>query len=141
MSLIDLFEAGEYHKNLNHFAAIVNLAAVDGEINNKEEAKLKHFASKLEIGEEEYLKVLKNPTALPIYLINSVITRLEKLYDLFQIIFADHYIDVEEEGLISKYAIGLGFSPNASETIIRRSIKIFSGQIDFDDYLYLLNKG
>ncbi len=33
MSLIDLYESTEHRKNLAHFAAIVNLANADGEIN------------------------------------------------------------------------------------------------------------
>ncbi|MFD1079775.1 hypothetical protein, partial [Longispora fulva] len=60
--------------------------------------------------------------------------------DLFKIIFADHMIDEEEEELLRKYAIGLGFSSEVSEGIIKRSIQIFSGHISFEDYLYLLNK-
>ena len=140
MSFSDLFGPGEHLRNLGHFAAIVNLAAVDGEINEKEEAQLKKFANKLDIQEEEYNTVLKNPTAFPIHPHNSVQERLERLHDLFKIIYSDKYIDEEEEELLKKYAIGLGFSPKVSEGIIKRSIQIFSGQISFDDYVYLLNK-
>ena len=140
MSFSDLFGTGEHLRNLGHFAAIVNLAAVDGEINEHEEAQLRRFASKLDIQEEEYSKVLKNPTAFPIHPNNRVQGRLERLHDLFKIIFADHMIDEEEEELLKKYAIGLGFSSEVSEGIIKRSIQIFCGQISFDDYVYLLNK-
>ncbi|MFD0977077.1 TerB family tellurite resistance protein [Salinimicrobium gaetbulicola] len=140
MSFSDLFGTGEHLRNLGHFAAIVNLAAVDGEINEREEEQLKRFAAKMNIQEEEYMKVLKNPTAFPIHPNNSVEGRLERLHDLFKIIFADHIIDEEEEELLKKYAIGLGFSSEVSEGIIKRSIQIFSGQISFDDYLFLLNK-
>lgn len=139
MSFSDLFGTGEHLKNLAHFAAIVNLAASDGEINAYEEAQLRRFARKLEIGEDEYSKVLKNPTAFPIHPINSVEKRLERLYDLFRIIYADHDIEEEEKHLLRKYAIGLGFSPEVSEGIIKRSMQIFSG-MSFDDYRYLLNR-
>ena len=139
MSFSDLFGTGEHLRNLGHFAAIVNLAAADGPINEREEAQLKRFAMKLDIGEEEYSKVLKNPTAFPIHPNNSVEGRLERLYDLFRIIYSDHDIEEEEEELLRKYAIGLGFSPEVSEGIIKRSMQIFSG-MSFDDYRYLLNK-
>ena len=139
MSFSDLFGTGEHLRNLGHFAAIVNLAAADGEINNLEEAQLKRFARKLGIGQEEYMKVLKKPNAFPIHPINSVEERLERLYDLFKIIYSDHQIDEEEEGLLRKYAIGLGFSEKVSEDIIKRSMQIFGG-LSFDDYRYLLNK-
>ena len=65
MSFSDLFGTGEHLRNLGHFAAIVNLAAVDGAINEREEEQLRRFAAKLDIHEEEYSKVLKNPTAFP----------------------------------------------------------------------------
>ena len=140
MSFSDLFGHGEHLRNLSHFASIVNLAAVDGDITPKEEAQLKRFAQKLDISEEEYSKVLENPTSFPLSGYNSSEKRLERLHDLFKIIFSDHQIDEEEAVLVKRYAIGLGFSSAAADGIIKRSIQIFSGQIDFDDYLYLLNK-
>lgn len=140
MSFSDLFDSGEHLRNLGHFASIVNLASVDGEINEKEEALLKRFARKLDVSEDEYKKIIKNPKAYPISSYNSAERRLERLHDLFKIIFADSNIDREEETLVKRYAIGLGFSHKASESIINRSIQIFSGQISFEDYKYLLEK-
>ncbi len=140
MSFSDLFGSGEHLRNLSHFASIVNLAAIDGDINQEEEVLLKRFARKLDISEEEYEKVIENPKAFPLSGYNSIEKRLERLHDLFRIIFADHIIDEEEKELIKKYAIGLGFSSQASEGIINRSIQIFSGELNFDDYRYLLEK-
>ena len=139
MSFSDLFGTGEHLRNLGHFAAIVNLAAADGDINEYEETQLKRFAKKLDIGEEEYIKVLKNPKAFPINPTNSVEGRLERLYDLFTIIYSDHAIEEAEEELLRKYAIGLGFSEDVSEDIIKRSMQIFGG-MSFEDYRYLLNR-
>jgi len=140
MSFSDLFGSGEHLRNLSHFASIVNLAAVDGEINNDEELLLKRFARKLDVSQEEYAKVLENPKSFPLSSYNSIERRLERLHDLFKIIFADHEIDEEEIELVKRYAIGLGFSSQASEGIIKRSIQIFSGQLNFEDYRYLLEK-
>lgn len=140
MSFSDLFGSGEHLRNLGHFASIVNLAAVDGAINPQEEIQLKRFAEKLDISKEEYSKVLKNPTFFPLNSCYSIEQRLERLYDLFQIIFSDNSAGEVETELLKKYAIGLGFSSEASEKIIKRSINIFRGQIDYDDYLYLLSK-
>lgn len=140
MSFLDLFGSGEHLRNLGHFAAIVNLAAIDGDINPEEEIQLQRFARKLDIGESEYSKVLENPTAFPIQPPNTVERRLERLHDLFVIVFADHTIDDQEAELIKRYAIGLGFSTETSEAIIKRSIEIFKGHLSFEDYRYLLNK-
>lgn len=138
MSFSDLFGSGEHMRNLGHFAAIVNLAAVDGEINEQEEKQLKRIARKLDIQESEYLQVMENPGSYPIHPPNSHEHRLERIHDLFKIVFADHEIDKEETYLIKRYAIGLGFSYDDAEKLVQRSIQIFSGEINFEEYKYLL---
>jgi uncharacterized tellurite resistance protein B-like protein len=140
MSFTDLFDSGEHRRNLGHFAAIANMATVDGEIGPEEEKLLKRFAVKLDIDESEYVEVLINPTKFPINPPNTTEKRLERLHDLFRMIFADHGIDDHERFLIEKYAIGLGFSAERAQKLIKRSIEIFSGGVDFDDYRYLLEK-
>lgn len=87
MSISDLYGSGEHLRNLGHFASIVNLAAIDGAINMEEQIVLERFASKLNISEDEFKKVLENPAAFPIHPNNSYQGRLERLYDLFTIIF------------------------------------------------------
>lgn len=138
MSFVDLYDNSEHRKNLAHFAAIATLAAVDGEINPEEIALLNRFAQKLDITDLEYKEVMKKPTIYPIDPPTSSERRLERLYDLFKIIFVDHMIDDDERTLIKKYAIGLGYSNDAANKIITRSINIFGGQIDFEDYVYLV---
>jgi uncharacterized tellurite resistance protein B-like protein len=140
MSFSDLFGSGEHLRNVSHFASMVNLASVDGEINEKEKLVVDRFAHKLDISEQEYNMVMKNPEEFPISGYNSIEKRLEHIHDLFKIIFADNQIDKEEEELVKRYAIGLGFSSEMSEQIIKRSIQIFSGQLNFEDYRYLLEK-
>ena len=140
MSFSDLFGSGEHLRNLGHFAAIVNMATVDGEIKPEEQKVLERFARKLDISESEYSKVIENPNAFPVNPPNNFERRLERLHDLFTIIFADHEIDSNEAYLIKKYAIGLGFSTETAEDLIKRSVQIFSGKLNFEDYRYLLEK-
>ncbi len=140
MSFTDLFDTGEHRRNLGHFAAIANMASVDGAIGLEEEKLLRHFAVKLDIDESEYIQVLENPSKYPINPPNTADKRLERLHDLFRMIYADHGIDDHERFLIEKYAIGLGFSAERAQQLIKRSIQIFSGGIDIEDYLYLLDR-
>jgi uncharacterized tellurite resistance protein B-like protein len=140
MSYSNLFGSGEHLRNLGYFSAIVHMAAIDGEINELEEVQLRRFASKLDISETEYLEVIKNPKAYTVHALNTYEHRLERLHDLFKIIYADHEIDEEEVHLIKKYALALGFTTTAAEPLINRSIQIFSGRIDFEDYKYLVEK-
>lgn len=140
MSFTDLFESGEHSRNLGHFASIANMATVNERFSAEEEKLLKRFAQKLDISEAEYERILKNPNSYPINPPNSAERRLERIHDLFQMIFADNEIDDHERFLIEKYAIGLGYDAETAQHLIKRSIQIYSGGLDFEDYRYLLNK-
>jgi uncharacterized tellurite resistance protein B-like protein len=140
MSFTDLFESGEHSRNLGHFASITSIATVDGALNEEEERLLKRFARKLNILESEYTEVLKNPSKYPINPPNNAKSRLERIHDLFEMIFTDHDIDDEERRLIEKYAIGLGYTEENAQKLIKRSIEIYQGGLDMEDYRYLLNK-
>jgi len=140
MSFTDLFESGLHRKNLAHFAAMVNIAASDSKIDESEMSLLKRMAQKLNITDEEFKKVLKDPTKYPVHPSLSADERLERLLDLFKIIFIDHSIDQEERVLIEKYAIGLGYPEEKASELIEKSIKIFQGGLDLEDYKFLLGK-
>ena len=140
MSFTDLFESGERSRNLGHFASIANMATINGKLGLEEEKLLKQFAVKLDIGEEEYEKILKDPSIYPISPPNSAERRLERMHDLFKIIFADNVIDDHERFLIEKYAIGLGYSAEQSQELIKKTIHIYTGGLSFDNYRYLLNR-
>ncbi|WP_299798076.1 TerB family tellurite resistance protein [uncultured Maribacter sp.] len=138
MSFADLYSSGEHRRNLAHFAALATLASIDGEISTEEKKLLDRFATKLDITDSEYLEVFKKENKYPIDSTPDSEKRLERLYDLFRIVYSDHEIDDEERLLIKKYAIGLGFTEEKADVVIERSVAIFGGRIDFDDYLYLV---
>lgn len=140
MPILDLYHHSEHRKNLAHFASLASLAAIDGEVNRDEKRVLDRFAYKLGISEEEYKEVMKKENKYPLDPSNSEEERLERLYDLFRIIFADFDLDDEEMVRLKKYALGLGFPEKKADRIIEKSVAIFRGRIDFDDYLYLLKK-
>ena len=140
MSFRDLFESGEHNSNLAHFASIVRIASVDGALNEEEESLLKRFARKLNVTDAEYVEVLKDPKKYHLSPPYSADRRLELMHDLFEMIFADHDIDEDELHLIEKYAIGLGYTQELGTRLINRSIKIYSGGLDFEDYRFLLNR-
>ncbi len=140
MSFTDLFESGAHRRNLAHFASLVNIASIHGEIHENEAALLKRFARKLDITEAEFGEVIKDPSIYPIQSILSADERLERILELFKMIFADHAIDDDERVLIEKYAVGLGYPHDKAIKLINRSIQIFSGGLDLDDYRYLLNR-
>jgi uncharacterized tellurite resistance protein B-like protein len=140
MAFTELFESGERSRKLSHFASIMRMAAVDGVVNDEEKRLLLRFARKLDVSEDEFKKITKNPNLYPMNPSNSAEDRLERMLDLFKIIFADNEIDKEERQLVERYAIGLGYTEKLAAKLIKRSIQIFNGGLDLEDYRYLLNR-
>ena len=66
MPILDLYEHGDHRKNLAHFATLASLAAIDGEINEKEMEILKKFAFKLNITDDQFKEVMKKENKYPI---------------------------------------------------------------------------
>lgn len=139
MNIIDLFESSKHRNNVAHFSAIVNLATVDGKANEEEQKLINRFMKKLDITDEEYNEIIKNPKKYPIVPQVIADNRLERLLDLFKMIFSDHEIDDQERKLILRYAIQLGCSEETAKIIITKSVRLFRGRIDFDEYKTILN--
>lgn len=140
MSFYELFKKGHQSRNIAHFASIVNIASIDGKVTIEEEELLSELAVKFGIDNSEYIEILKDPSKYPIVASNFAEERLERIHDLFDMIFVDHEISTKEFVLIKKYAIGLGYdSVNANE-LIQKSIDIYSGRISFEEYKFMIKK-
>ncbi|NVK08045.1 MAG: TerB family tellurite resistance protein [Tenacibaculum sp.] len=139
MSIVDLYESSKHRNNVAHFSAIVNLAIIDGDLNEDEEKLVNRFARKLDITEAEYKEIVENSKKYPVVPQAKTDDRLERLLDLFKIIYSDHEIDEAELKLILRYAIQLGFSQERAEEIIYKTTKVFSGKIDLDQYKSILS--
>lgn len=139
MSFSSLFESGASARNKSHFATLVALAQVSG-MQEEEEVVLKRFKSVLDISDSDYTAILKNPKVYPVTPPNTSDERIQWLHDLFKIVFADHHMDENEYKLLKKYATAIGYNEEDAEYLVMRSIEIFSGHLNLEDYRYLLNK-
>ena len=63
----------------------------------------------------------------------SLEERIERLHDLYKIIYADHVVDEEERNLIFKYAIGLGFSMEKANEEIEKCMQVFGGDMELEN--------
>ena len=140
MSFTGLFESGERSRNISHFASILRMALVDGQLLEEEKKLLSRFARKLDITDEQHADIMKHPSNYPLNPPNSADERLERMLDLFKMIFADNEIDEDEKRLLERYAIALGYTEEMATDLISRSIEIFQGGLNLEDYRYLLNR-
>jgi hypothetical protein len=139
MSFSSLFVSGESARNKSHFATLVALAQVSG-MQEEEEVVLHRFKSVLDISDADFDEIMKDPKSYPVTPPNTSDERMQWLHDLFKVVFADHRMDDSEHKLLRKYAIALGYNDEDAEYLVKRSIEIFNGHLNLEDYRYLLNK-
>ena len=133
MSFSQLYSPAFRERNRDHFAAIVRIALSDGIISEEEEAFINRTAINLDIEESEVAKIKANLDAYPINPPATRERRLERLFDLSRMVFADHIADDAERNLLKRLVIGLGFPTEDVNEIIEKSfIEIQKGSSEED---------
>lgn len=139
MSFSDLFNSGSTAQNQDHFASIVRVAFSDNMISQEEKEFLDRLAQNLNISKEVYLKIFKNFKSHPINPPISQELRIERLYDLARMVYADDIKDVQEVTLLNKIVIGLGFHIELASKVVSTSLKLVSNKVDFDTFKKEMN--
>lgn len=134
MSFSELFESGFKKRNEDHFAAIVRVAMSDGVINDAEKAFLDRLATKLDITEQDYKDILKDYKNHPINAPHSYDKRLDRLYDLARMVWADHIEGPNQVVLLEKLCIGLGFNPDNVKYIADKALTLVHYEVKLDEF-------
>ena len=144
MSFSDLFDSGFKKRNEDHFAALVRVAMDDDIITNEEQTFLDRVARSLDISEGDYKSILKDYKSHPINPPTSYDRRLERLYDLSRMVYADHIKDEHQVTLLKKIAIGLGFNPDNAKYVVDKALKLVDAGVDdvdaFSDAIKNMNR-
>lgn len=136
MSISDLFDSEFKARNKGHFSAIVRVAYSDGNVSAEEKKFLDKLARKLEISNEEYEEIMENPLKYPInppYLYSQ---RLERLYDLTRMVHTDHHLGDNQDVLLRKIGLALGFTPGNVNHIIDKALSLIDKKVDSDTFMY-----
>ncbi len=140
MSISDLFESGFKKRNEDHFAAIVRVAMSDGIINDAERKFLDRLAIRLDITEHDYKAILKDYKSHPINAPHSYDERLERLYDLARMVWADHIEGENQVILLEKLCVGLGFNPENVKYIADKALSLVYYEVDLTDFTEKMKK-
>ena len=135
MSNSSLYTSRFKSRNRDHFAAIVSLAIADGKITKEEQAFINRTAINLEIDEDEVKHIIEN---IDSYKTNPPVLkreRLERLYDLSRMVFADNIADEAEKELMHRLVIGLGFEQNEANSVMEKSFKEIIKGSDEDEFI------
>ncbi|MBT8259432.1 MAG: TerB family tellurite resistance protein [Flavobacteriaceae bacterium] len=135
MSISDLFDTGFRGRNQDHFAAIVRVAMEDDVITDSEKKFLDRLALNLDISPEDYKSILKNYKSHPINPPISFNYRIERLYDLARMVHVDHIDREDEIKLLTKMAVGLGFSTVNVGYIVDKALRLVKEDVDLDNFI------
>jgi len=136
MSFSDLFDSGFKNRNKGHFSAIVRVAMENGHLSEEEHAFLDKLANRLEISPEEYAEILENPLKYPINPPYLYTQRLERLYDLSRMVYADHVLGPKQKDILSRFALALGFTPSNVHYIVDKALSLLVLEVDLDTFVY-----
>ena len=135
MSIANLYSSGFKSRNRGHFAAIVRVALSDGIITEEEKAFLNRTAINLEIEDSEVSLIMDNPEKYPINPPTNKQKRLERLYDLTRMVYADNIADEGEVQLLQRIVVGLGFATEEAEAIAQKALQLISDGNDEEDFV------
>ncbi|MBW1298500.1 TerB family tellurite resistance protein [Aquimarina litoralis] len=134
MSISDLFDSGFQKRNQDHFAAIVRVAMSDGVITDEERAFLDRLARNLNISEDDYKEISKNYASHPINPPTSYDARLERLFDLARMVYADNIKGDDQVVLLEKLCIGLGFKSDNAKYVVDKALRLVDQEVDGDTF-------
>ena len=93
----------------SHFLRLYQMALSDDNFDILELQMLYHFADERGIPKEELDKLFLNPINSDLNIPSDLNTRIEYLYDLTRIIWADGEITADERNMLKKYCIKFEF--------------------------------
>lgn len=136
MSISDLFDSGFKERNKGHFASIVRVAMENGHISPEEKLFLDKLAKQLEISQEEYSEILSSPFKYPVNPPYLYVQRLERLYDLSRMVYADHVLGPRQKEILTRFALALGFTPSNVKYIVDKALSLIVMGVDSENFVY-----
>ncbi len=135
MAILDLYQHSQHRREIGHFANIISIANADEVITDDEQKLLDRLAFSLNITEKEYKKIKENPDNYPIHPPVEYDAKIERLFDLIKMIFADKEVLLKEVTLVRKIVVGLGFPLNNVEKITDEAIHLVMNNNNLVDFI------
>jgi uncharacterized tellurite resistance protein B-like protein len=136
MAISDLFDREFRKRNKDHFASIVRMAMSDGMISENEQKFLDRLADRLNISARDYKKILNEYESHPINAPNSYDQRLERLYDLTKMVWADKIRSKNEVKLLRRFCVALGFHAVNVKYITKKALELVRQEADLEEFIY-----
>jgi len=134
MGISDLYMSIGLKRNISHFANMVKVARSDNFISVDEANLLKKIAKKYNISDEKFKEILKDPDKTPTIAHIDCEERIERFYDLMQMVYADHKTTDEEVFILRRIVTGLAFPLQNVDKIVERAVDIDIDHCDLETF-------
>lgn len=137
-TLAELFESGQHKAKKGLFNNLVLITRLDGKVGEAEMQLLARIARSLSLTPEQVRQVIEHPDEYPMIPPSDHTERCERLILFIQMAYVDGNIAPEEEAMIEKCGIGLGFTEEELDRIRPTIISSVKAGKDFEDILKLI---
>lgn len=134
MGISDLYMSIGQKRNISHFANIVRIAKSDQEVSQEEIEMLSRISHKYNISNEQFKDILKNPDTIPTIAHLECEERVERLYELLEMVEADHKIEQAEVNMLKKIVTGLAFPLHAVDQIVQKAVETDLEDTDMEEF-------
>jgi len=134
MAIEDYFAKGEQKRNLGLFAYLVKIAKADNVITEGEDKLLKRTALLLEVPDTKYKEILKNPNDYKLDTPYDYNERIERLYRLTQMIYADDSAEMHEVNILKKAIVALGFPTENVDKIASEAVHLVMNDNNLEEF-------
>ena len=141
MGIIDAYENAEFRNKISVLATLIKLSLVDGILDENEMKIIEKVAREYGLLDPKDLRYLfdnyEKYSLEPAY---SYDERIEQLYYLAKIIYADGHIDRNELKIIKNAIVALGFPPKNVDIIYETAIGKIVDDADIDEFKEAIKK-
>lgn len=141
MGIIDAYENAEFRNKISVLATLIKLSLVDGVLDENEMKIIEKVAREYGLLDPKDLRYLfdnyEKYSLEPAYNYDE---RIEQLYFLAKIIYADGHIDRNELKIIKNAIVALGFPPKNVDIIYETAIGKIVDDADIDEFKEAIKK-
>ncbi len=141
MSIIDAFENAAFRNQISVLATLVKLSLSDGVLDESEMKIIERVARDYGLNDPADLKeIIRNYEKYHIEPTYDYNERIEQLYRLMQIIYADDHMDKTELKILKNSIVALGYSPKKLDGIYETAVGKIADGADLDDFTKAIKK-
>ncbi len=141
MGIIDAYENAEFKNRISVLATLIKLSLVDGVLDKNEMKIIAKVARQYGLLDPDDLTyILKNYEKYSLEPTYNYDERIEQLYYLTKIIYADGHIDNNELKILKNAIVALGFPPQNVDKIYETAVGLIVDEVELDDFIKEIKK-